>query len=103
MHTCPLNSAGAGLLGWFQQSALQQRHISLNIMQISGALLIFVATIATSLLALFGAPQVLERSLFRPYWLLRQREYHTVITSGLVHADLAHLLFNMVTFYFFAF
>ena len=72
-------------------------------MQISGALLIFVATIATSLVALFGTPQLLDRCLFRPYFLVRRRRYETLFTSGLVHADLMHLLFNMVTFYFFAF
>jgi membrane associated rhomboid family serine protease len=72
-------------------------------MQISASLLIFVATIATSLLALYGAPQLLDRCLFRPYWLMRRREYDTLIMSGFVHADLMHLLFNMVTFYFFAF
>ena len=72
-------------------------------MQISAALLIFVATIATSLLALFGAPQLLERCLFRPYFLLRRRRYETVVLSGFVLGDLPHLLFNMVTFYFFAF
>ena len=27
----------------------------------------------------------------------------TIVTSGFVHADLPHLIFNMVTFYFFAF
>jgi membrane associated rhomboid family serine protease len=45
----------------------------------------------------------MQNSLFRPYWFLRRREYHTVVTSALVHADLPHLIFNMVTFYFFAF
>jgi membrane associated rhomboid family serine protease len=72
-------------------------------MQISGALLIFATTIATSLIALFGSPRLLERSLFRPYWFLRRRQYDTVIMSGFVHADLFHLLFNMLTFYFFGF
>jgi membrane associated rhomboid family serine protease len=72
-------------------------------MQISGALLIFATTIATSLIALFGSPRLLERSLFRPYWFLRRRQYDTVIMSGFVHADLMHLLFNMLTFYFFGF
>jgi membrane associated rhomboid family serine protease len=72
-------------------------------MQISGALLILVTTIATSLVALFGAPRLLDRSLFRPYWLLRRRQYDTVVMSGFVHADLTHLLFNMVTFYSFGF
>lgn len=72
-------------------------------MQISGALLIFATTIATSLIALFGAPRLLERSLFRPYYFLRRKQYDTAVMSGFVHADLMHLLFNMLTFYFFGF
>jgi membrane associated rhomboid family serine protease len=71
--------------------------------QVSAALIIFVATISTSLIGLFGSPKLIERSLFRPYWFLRRKEYDTVIMSGFVHADLMHLIFNMMTFYFFAF
>lgn len=67
------------------------------------ALIIFVATIVASLAGLYAAPQVIERSLFRPYWFTRRKQYETIVTSGFVHADLPHLLFNMVTFYFFAF
>ena len=69
----------------------------------SSALLIFAATIVASLLALYAAPALLERCLFRPYWLVRQRQYDTLVTSGFVHADLPHLLFNMMTFWFFGF
>jgi membrane associated rhomboid family serine protease len=73
-------------------------------LQLSAALVIFVATIATSLVALYGSPKLLEACLFRPYWITRRPgEYHTAITSGFVHGDLMHLIFNMVTFYFFAF
>lgn len=68
-----------------------------------GASVIFIATLIASLVGLYGKPQVIERSLFRPYWFLRRREYLTAITSGFTHADGAHLLFNMVTYYFFAF
>jgi membrane associated rhomboid family serine protease len=71
--------------------------------QPSVALIIFIVTIATSLLGLYGSPKLIDACLFRPYWFLRRKEYHTVITSGLVHGDLMHLLFNMMTFYFFAF
>jgi membrane associated rhomboid family serine protease len=67
------------------------------------ATLIFFSTIAISLLALYQSPRLLERSLFRPYWFLRRRQYGTVVASAFVHADLMHLLFNMMTFYFFAF
>ncbi len=65
--------------------------------------LIFFTTIAISLLAMYQSPQLAERCLFRPYWFLRRRQYATVIASGFVHADLMHLIFNMMTFYFFAF
>jgi membrane associated rhomboid family serine protease len=70
---------------------------------VSVALVIFAATIVASLAGLYAKPQIIERSLFRPYWFLRRRQYDTVVTSGFVHADLPHLLFNMVTFWFFAF
>jgi membrane associated rhomboid family serine protease len=67
------------------------------------ALLILVATLTASLAGLFLKPQIIERCVFRPYWFLRRRQYDTIVTSGFVHADLPHLIFNMLTFYFFAF
>ena len=70
---------------------------------ITPASAIFVLTIGLSLAGLFGSNELVERSLFRPYWFLRRREYSTVIMSGFMHADLGHLFFNMVTYYFFAF
>ena len=63
---------------------------------------IFVATIALSLIG-FANQKFLNRGLFRPYWFLRRKQYDTVILSGFLHADFFHLLFNMVTFYAFAF
>lgn len=67
------------------------------------ALVIFAVTALVSLAGLFLAPVIVERSLFRPYWFLRRQQYATVVTSGFVHADLAHLIFNLITFYFFGF
>jgi membrane associated rhomboid family serine protease len=69
----------------------------------SVAAIILVVTLATSLAALYGSPKIIEHCLFRPYWFLRRRQYASIVTSGLVHADLPHLIFNLVTFYFFAF
>lgn len=69
----------------------------------TGAMLIFWLTIALSAMGLWGSPKFIERSVFRPYWYLRRRQYETALTSGFVHADLGHLFFNMMTFYFFAF
>ena len=72
-------------------------------LSLSAALIIFLATIVVSLIGLFSSPKLIDRSLFRPYWFLRRRQYDTIIMSGLTHADLMHLIFNMMTFYFFAF
>ena len=69
----------------------------------SVAAIILLVTVAVSLAGLFGSPKIVERSLFRPYWFLRKKQYETIVTSGFVHADLPHLIFNLVTFYFFAF
>ena len=69
----------------------------------SVAAVILLVTVVTSLAGLYGSPRIVERSLFRPYWFLRRRQYETIVTSGFVHADLAHLAFNLITFYFFAF
>lgn len=62
-----------------------------------------VLTIVVSLLGLFRAPRIIDMCLFRPYYFHRKRQYDTMILSGFVHADVGHLLFNMFTFYFFAF
>jgi membrane associated rhomboid family serine protease len=67
------------------------------------AAVIFALTLLVSLLGLWAAPAIVERNLFRPFWFLPRRQYWTALTSGLVHADLAHLLFNSVTYWFFAF
>jgi membrane associated rhomboid family serine protease len=67
-----------------------------------GASVIFALTILVSILGL-KSPRVLERTVLRPYRLVRDSQYDRLITSGFVHADLGHLFFNMMTFYFFAF
>ncbi len=68
-----------------------------------GSTILFFITIGASLLGLYATPTLIEKSLFRPYWFLRKKEYDTLYMSGFLHADLGHLIFNMLTFYFFAF
>jgi membrane associated rhomboid family serine protease len=65
--------------------------------------LIMILTIGISLMGLFQSPRIIDMCLFRPYFFLRKGQYSTMILSGFVHADIGHLLFNMFTFYFFAF
>jgi membrane associated rhomboid family serine protease len=57
--------------------------------------------VLASLAGLTFAPTWLERSLLRPYWLVPRRQYATLITSGFMHASIAHLLFNAFTLWSF--
>lgn len=75
----------------------------MNSLSISGAALIFAATLGLSLFGLYQKPELIGRLLLRPYRVARGKDIETVVTSGFVHGDLGHLLFNMVTFYFFCF
>ena len=56
--------------------------------------------VAASLIG-FSRPQWLVRNLFRPYWLIREREFHTLVSSGFLHGSLGHLVFNCFTFWAF--
>lgn len=74
-----------------------------NLLASPVAFFIFLLTIATSLLAFSGSTGIMQRFILHPYTVVRQRRYYTLLTSGLIHADVPHLLFNMITFYFFVF
>ncbi len=66
------------------------------------ACLILVITFLTSIYA-FNNLAILDKTMLHPYSIWRKHNWYTLITSGLVHKDWTHLLFNMVSFYFFAF
>lgn len=68
-----------------------------------GASAVLVLTLAFSVVGLWWWPALIERCVLRPYWLVRRGQWHTLVSSGLVHADFGHLLLNMLTFWFFAF
>ncbi|WP_214227184.1 rhomboid family intramembrane serine protease [Pedobacter sp. B4-66] len=66
------------------------------------ASIIFVFTIITSIYA-FNDPNLFGKFMLHPYSVSRRFKVYTLITSGLIHADWMHLIFNMMTFFFFAF
>jgi membrane associated rhomboid family serine protease len=67
------------------------------------AAVILALIVMVSLAGLWLTPRIIDWNLFRPYWFLPRRQYWTAVGSAFVHADLSHLLFNCVTFWFFAF
>ncbi len=65
--------------------------------------LIFVFTIAVSLYGIYGDQHGNRGLMLHPYSIHRGKKYFTILTSGFIHADMNHLLFNMLSYYFFAF
>jgi membrane associated rhomboid family serine protease len=69
-------------------------------MDLPATLVLIAITVAASLVALRNPPMLEALLLWSP--AVRKRgEWWRLFTYGLVHADLTHLLVNMLTFYFF--
>lgn len=67
------------------------------------ALIILVVTIIVSVIGL-ASPRVIERSLLRPFQVAHEKKgYAGLLTSGFVHADVGHMIFNLITFFSFGF
>ena len=62
---------------------------------------LLLATLLTSGYALLFDRSLLDRLAFKPYLALRHGQYSRLITAGFVHVGAGHLLFNMITLYFF--
>jgi len=67
------------------------------------ATLLLAAILVVSGLGLTRWPALVERQLLRPFGLARRGDWHTLISSGFIHADIAHLAFNAFTFWAFGF
>ena len=57
-------------------------------------------TVLVSWLA-FERPALLNRLILWPPAIERKKQYDRLLTHGFIHADWSHLLFNMITLYFF--
>jgi membrane associated rhomboid family serine protease len=64
------------------------------------SLILIVLTVGVSLLA-FRDAGLMDRLILWPPAVSRGRQFYRLVSYGLIHADGAHLLFNMVTLYFF--
>lgn len=70
-------------------------------MSFSFTYLIIFLTAAVSLYAL-DKPILYNKLMMNPYLAAHKKEYYRFLTSALIHNGYIHLIFNMLTFYFFA-
>jgi membrane associated rhomboid family serine protease len=63
-------------------------------------ILILAATCIVSFIA-FNNRRVMDDLILWPPAVARKHEYYRLLTYGLIHADGTHLLFNMLTLFFF--
>lgn len=66
------------------------------------ASLILLFTVVTSIYA-FNDHTLFGKFMLHPYSVYRKNKIYTIITSGMIHADWMHLIFNMITFFFVGF
>lgn len=57
----------------------------------------------TTLISFYGFnnQNVISQLIMNPYQVQKQNEYYRFVTSGFIHQDHVHLLFNMFSLYFF--
>ncbi|MEP7043038.1 MAG: rhomboid family intramembrane serine protease [Dokdonella sp.] len=63
-------------------------------------LIIIAVTCVVSFMG-FSNPQLIDRLILWPPAITRGKEYWRLASCGLIHADVPHLVFNMLTLYFF--
>lgn len=62
--------------------------------------IIIAVTVATSFIA-FGQREVMRLFIMNPFLIDTQGQHYRFLTSGFIHNDYMHLLWNMITLYFF--
>jgi membrane associated rhomboid family serine protease len=63
-------------------------------------LLLIAANVIFSMIG-FSNQSLLDKTIGWPYYTKRKNQYYRFITSGFLHGDWIHLIFNMFTLFFF--
>jgi len=67
-------------------------------MSVTIFIIIFTAIIS---LAAWRNNEIFDKLKLNPYMVIKKKEYFRVLSHALLHVDWAHLIFNMLTLYFF--
>lgn len=69
-------------------------------MEFSITIAIIIITVGISLIAMRQS-SIQYAFMMNPYMITKRGQYYRLITSGFIHGDHMHLIFNMFSFYFF--
>jgi membrane associated rhomboid family serine protease len=69
-------------------------------MEMSITLILVLVTVGVSLLA-FNNAKIMGDLIFDPVRITNNKQYYRFITSGFIHADFPHLIFNMLSLFMF--
>ncbi|HVD97576.1 MAG TPA: rhomboid family intramembrane serine protease [Cytophagaceae bacterium] len=66
----------------------------------SPSLILILLNVVASLYA-WNNEAIYRKWLMNPYWVKRENQYYRFITSGFIHGDWLHLIFNMIALFSF--
>jgi membrane associated rhomboid family serine protease len=69
-------------------------------MALSLTIILIAITVITSLMG-FSNQKIIDDLIFYPPAITKRNQWYRFITCGFIHADTGHLVFNMISFYFF--
>ena len=69
-------------------------------MQLSITLILIIITVLVSIVG-FSNEKLMDDLIFYPPAVSQRNQWYRFFTCGFIHADFGHLLFNMISFYFF--
>lgn len=72
----------------------------MNLQEYPITISLIIANVIYSLVG-FSSPQLVDKTIMWPYRVARENQYLRFISSGFLHADWMHLIFNMFTLFFF--
>ena len=63
-------------------------------------IIIIIITCVTSFMA-FSNHELMDKLIFYPPDIAQRKQWYRFFSNGLIHADIGHLAFNMISLYFF--
>lgn len=77
--------------------------MQIDIINSPAAIVVFVTTIIISLYTEYKNKSLKEKMLLKPWVIINENKWYLIITSSFIHSDIMHLMFNMISYYIFAF